>query len=184
MVSAIGLRYARALAGVVLAHGGEISPDQALGQIRVFADAVAGSPDLHRALLNPAVQHSRKRAVIARLGEPMELSPVIRNFLFVIVDHRRVAILPEVAESLEEIFDEHFGFARADISASRTLAPDQASALEEQLGRMSGKKIRPRYSVDESLLGGAVARIGSTVYDGSVRGYFEQLRRGLAGQEI
>jgi len=182
MVSAIGLRYARALADVVLSSRNEVSAEQALDQIRSFAAAVVTSAELHDVLLSPAVQPSRKRAVIAKLGEPLGLSRIVQNFLFVIVDHRRVGILPETAEGLEEIFDEHFGFARADISTARTLDPAQASALEAQLGRMTGKKIRPRYSLDESLMGGAVARIGSTVYDGSVRGHFDQLRRRLIGE--
>lgn len=181
MISAIGLRYANALADVVLSRGDEVSPDQALSQVRDFKAALAESAELHHALLSPAVLLSRKRAVIARLGEPLGLSRIVRNFLFVIVEHRRVDVLPEIAESLEEIFDAHFGFARADISTARSLDRAQAAALEERLGGVNGKKIRARYSVDESLLGGAIARVGSTVYDGSVRGRFEQLRRGLAG---
>lgn len=184
MISAIGLRYARALAEAVLAHPDEISPEAALQQVRTFAAAVEDAPDLHRALLSPAVKLSRKRAVIARLGEPMGLSQIVQNFLFVIVGHRRVGILPSVAEGLEEIFDEHFGFARADISTARALDPAQVSSLERQLENITGKKIRPHYSVEPSLLGGAVARIGSTVYDGSVKGYFEQLRRGLVSESM
>ena len=85
-------------------------------------------------------------------------------------------------QGLETIFDEHFGFARADISTARSLDPAQAAALEAQLGRVSGKKIQPRYSIEASLLGGALVRIGSTVYDGSLRGQFEQLRRSLIGE--
>jgi F-type H+-transporting ATPase subunit delta len=181
MTSAFALRYSRALADVVLAPGSGVSPEQAIAQLRSFASTISSSPELLGALLNPSVQAKRKRAVISRLSEGLEVSRIITNFLFVVVDHRRVHILGEMAEGLEAIFDEHFGFARAEITTARDLDPGQAGALEAQLGQLSGKRIRPHYSVDTSLLGGAVARIGSTVYDGSVRGQFEQLRRVLVG---
>ena len=182
MTSAASLRYARALAEVVLSPGSAVTADEALAQVRAFADLVHGSQELHNALLSPAVQASRKRAVIAKLGEPLGASRTVLNFLFVLADHRRIPILPQVAEALESIFDEHLGIARADISTAREIEPAQAAALEAQLGRLSGKRIRPRYHSDPDLLGGALARIGSTVYDGSLRGQIARLGAALGAE--
>lgn len=183
MTSAIGLRYARALSEVVLAPGSGLSPDQAVAQLSSFASILRESKPLLHALQSPAVQNSRKRAILADIGGQMGLARVIQNFIFVAVNHRRVSILSEIAESLQQVFDEHFGFARAEISTARPLDDSQSAALVAQLSRLTGKQIRPSYALDASLLGGATARIGSTVYDGSVRGQLENLRRGLAGGE-
>jgi len=95
------------------------------------------------------------------------------------VDHRRIATLTEILHSFELIMDERLGFARAEISSARELTEAQRAALSAQLAQLTGKRIRMRFAVDESLIGGAVARIGSTVYDGSVRGQLQTLERRL-----
>jgi F-type H+-transporting ATPase subunit delta len=105
---------------------------------------------------------------------------VARNFLYVLIDHRRIAALDGVLHSFEIIVDERMGFARAEVSSAKDLSDAQRTALSAQLERMTGKRIRMRYAVDPSLIGGVVARIGSTVYDGSVRGQLDSLGRKLA----
>jgi F-type H+-transporting ATPase subunit delta len=122
----------------------------------------------------------RKRAVVERLAGLLKLSPIIRNFLFVLIDHRRIGSLSEVLHSFELIMDERLGFARAEVSSARELTEAQRAALNAQLTQLTGKKVRMRFAVDESLIGGAVARIGSTVYDGSVRGQLQTLERRLS----
>ena len=88
--------------------------------------------------------------------------------------------LTEILHSFELIMDERLGFARAEISSARELTEAQRTALSTQLAQLTGKKVRMRFAVDESLIGGAVARIGSTVYDGSVRGQLQSLERRLS----
>ena len=176
MTSAAALRYARALAEAVLSPGSGVTAEEALAQVKAFADLLPGCPELHTALLSPAVQPSRKRAVIAKLGEALGISQPVRNFLFVLSDHRRMAILPQIAEGLEAILDEELGIARAEIFTAREIDPAQAAAIEAQLGRLSGRRIVPRYRTDPELLGGALARIGTFVYDGSLRGQIARLR--------
>ena len=78
--------------------------------------------------------------------------------------------------------DERLGFARAEVSAARDLAESQRAALTSVLERLTGRRIRMRFTVDESLIGGVVARIGSTVYDGSVRGQLASLGRRLGAE--
>ena len=123
---------------------------------------------------------SRKRAVVGRIAELLKLSPIARNFLFVLIDHRRIAQLDAILHSFELIVDERLGFARAEISSPRELTETQRGAINAQLERLTGKRIRMRFAVDPALIGGVVARIGSTVYDGSVRGQLQTLGRRLS----
>jgi F-type H+-transporting ATPase subunit delta len=104
---------------------------------------------------------------------------VARNFLFVLIDHRRIALLGAILDSLELIVEERLGFARAEISSPSELTETQRGAIAAQLESITGKRIRMRFAVDAALIGGVVARIGSTVYDGSVRGQLQTLGRRL-----
>jgi F-type H+-transporting ATPase subunit delta len=182
MASAVASRYARALADVIMAHGSQIKPEDAVAQLRVADGFLQESPELRNALLTPAIQNSRKRAVIAKLMERAGESPLIRNFLYVLIDHRRIAILNEIREAFELEIDERLGFARAEVVSAVTLDHHFTAKLESELARLTGKRMRLRFSTDPSLIGGIVARIGSKVYDGSVRGELRQLGRKLAGQ--
>jgi F-type H+-transporting ATPase subunit delta len=181
-LSAVATRYANALADVVTAAKSPVAPQQALAELRSFLGVLESSPELHNALITPAVAGSRKKAVVSRIGDVLKLSRIARNFLFVLLDNRRIALLPEIVETFETVVDERLGFARAEISSASELSDAQRAALLGKLEALSGKRIRPRYSVDGALLGGAVARIGSTVYDGSIRGQLDSLGRRLNGQ--
>jgi F-type H+-transporting ATPase subunit delta len=178
--SAVSNRYANALADVVTAPGSGVKPEDVLSQLRSFEATLRGSAELHNALTSPAVPPGRKRAVVGKIADSLGLSRVTRNFLYVLIDHRRIAALEGVLHSFEIIVDERLGFARADVSSARELEAGQRAALTIQLERLTGKKIRARYAVDPALIGGVLARIGSTVYDGSVRGQLDSLGRKLA----
>jgi len=173
MLSAVSTRYARALVDVVTEPGSGIEPQVALEQLRQVAAMIAGSEDLRNALLSPAVSPSRKRAVVARL---IDVHAKIRNFLYVVIDHRRVHEIPSMVEAFDVLLDEHLGFVRAEVSSAKALNDGQKSALETQLTRMAGKKAKLKYQTDPGLVAGVVARVGSKVYDGSVRGQLERLR--------
>ena len=110
----------------------------------------------------------------------LKLSPITRNFLFVLVDRRRIASLSNIIQDFEAVVDARLGFAQAEVSSARELSETQRSALNARLERLTGKRIRMRFTVDPALIGGVVARIGSTVYDGSVRGQLATLERRLS----
>lgn len=177
--SAVATRYASALADVVTTGPGAAA-EATLGELRAFESVLSSSPELQNALTSPAVPPSRKRAVVGRLADHLKLSRVTRNFLFVLIDHRRISSLADIVQSFETVADERLGFARADVSSAREIAEPQRQQLNAQLERLSGKRIRARYSIDDSLIGGVVARIGSTVYDGSVRGQLNSLGKRLS----
>jgi F-type H+-transporting ATPase subunit delta len=180
-ITAVATRYANALADVITAPKAPARPENVLAELRSFEAVLGSSQELHNALVTPAVSSGRKRAVVAKIGERIGASAVTRNFLFVLVDHRRIADLSNILQSLEVVLDERLGFARAEVLAARELTDAQRTALGAELERISGKRIRARYGVDASLIGGVVARIGSTVYDGSVRGQLNSLGRRLEG---
>lgn len=180
-ITAVASRYANALADVVTAGASPARPENVLAELRAFEGVLRGSAELQNALTTPAVPAARKRAVVARIGGLLNLSQVSRNFLFVLVDHRRIADFSNVLQSLEVILDERMGFARAEVTVARELTEPQRAALDTELERLSGKRVRARYGVDPALIGGVVARIGSTVYDGSVRGQLNSMARKLEG---
>jgi F-type H+-transporting ATPase subunit delta len=178
--SALATRYANALADVVTTGASGTNADAIITELRAFDAALHSSLELQAALTSPAVPPGRKRAVVGRIADALQLSRVARNFLFVLIDHRRIVSLTEIIHSFETVSDERLGFARADVSSARELAEPQRKTLSLQLERLTGKRVRARYSVDDSLIGGVVARIGSTVYDGSVRGQLDSLGKRLS----
>ncbi len=181
-LSAVASRYASALADVVTDGGFLMRPEDAVAELRSFEAVFQSSAELQNALTTPAIPGSRKKAVVGQLGDLLKLSRIARNFLFVLIDHRRIASLSEIIQSLELILDERLGFARADVASARELTEPQRAALNSQLEKLTGKRVRMRFRVDESLIGGVVARIGSTVYDGSLRGQLASLEGRLRAE--
>lgn len=179
MALALANRYARALADLVLDPKSAVKPEEALDGLRQFEETVASSTELRNILLSPAVTPARKRAVAARLAATLGIQGTIRNFLYVVMNRRRIGLLREIRVAFEAQLDQRSGVARAEIRSARNLSPDERASIESALGRLSGKTIRGGFSTDPDLLGGVVARVGSTVYDGSVRGHLAALRRRL-----
>jgi len=182
MESAVANRYARALVDVLLAPGSKTQPNEAAAQLRAVEQLIEGSGELRNALLTPAISAAKKRAVMARLLDEIQVSGYVRNFVFVLIDHRRIGMISEIREAFESIADERLGFVRAEVSSAVQLDERRRSSIETELSRLTGKHMRLRFAVDPELLGGVVARIGSTLYDGSLRGQLQQMRNKLTGQ--
>ena len=178
--SAVVNRYANALADVVLSPQSDVKPQDALAQLRAFSDAVGESRDLRAVLATPAVLVTRKRAVLKDIAQRLGTSRVVRNFILVLSDHRRIAALAQVVDAVETIFDERMGFVRAEVKSAYDLPAAQQNELSSQLSAIAGKPIRMRFAVDPELIGGVMAKIGSRVYDGSVRGQLADMRRRLS----
>jgi F-type H+-transporting ATPase subunit delta len=180
MASAVANRYAHALVDIVMAPGSALKPEDAVSQLNAVVALIDASQELRTALLTPAIPTSRKRAVMGTLMERTGTSPLIRNFVYVILDHRRIAAVGDIREALELQLDERLGFVRAEVTSAAPLNAALSAGLESRLARLTGKKMRLRFAVDPALIGGVIARIGSTVYDGSVRGELQELGRKLA----
>lgn len=179
MSTAVAARYARALGDILTGPNAGVGADEALAQLRGFAEMQTSSIELQNVLASPAVTPGRKKAVAARLGEMLGFGKVLRNFLFVLIDHRRMGILDQILEALEALLDERRGIVRATVTSVRGLDDGQRQAVESALGRLTGKQVFGKYAVDDALIGGIVARVGSRVYDGSVRGQLQAMRSRL-----
>jgi len=179
MLSVAATRYARALVDVVTAPGSKVDSERVLRELRAVESLMGESAVLKTALASPAVAPSRKRAVMRRLLDPMNVDEKVRNFVYVVIDHRRGGDFSSIVDAFELLLDERMGLVTADIRSARDLTQVQQLAIEAQVSRLAGKKAKLKFSTDPALLAGVVARVGSTVYDGSVRGQLERLRTKL-----
>jgi F-type H+-transporting ATPase subunit delta len=179
---AVASRYASALVDVVLDPKSQVQPAQVVQELQAFAAVLGSSEALRHALASPAVPTGRKKAVIGRLADQLGVGRISRNFLYVLNSHRRMDALGAVLESFEILLDERLGFSRANVTAARELDAAQRAQLEAELTKLTGRRMRLKFATDPELIGGVVARIGSTVYDGSVKGRLEALARQLSAE--
>ena len=173
------LQYANALADVVLEQG---AGEPTRKQLEDFAAAYAESAELRNFLASPAVGRPEKHGVIEKLVARLGASRIIRNFLFVIVDNQRAHLLPDIVETFEHVLQQRQGVAEAEVVSAVELSSKQKSTLQQTLERLVGKKVQAKYTLEPGLLGGAVVRIGDTIYDGSVRNRLDLLRARLAAE--
>jgi F-type H+-transporting ATPase subunit delta len=157
-----------------------LEANRASGGLRSIRALLAESVDLRRVWENPAVPAAQKRKLLDAIVQRDGMDKPVRNLLAVLIDHRRVQFLPSIVEQLEKELDARMGFAEAQISSARELGPAEKQALEAQVAKLTGKKVRARYGLDASLLGGAVVRVGSTIYDGSVKGQLERIKEAIS----
>jgi F-type H+-transporting ATPase subunit delta len=170
-------RYAHAFASVVASA--KLDPAQAQQQLQDFAGTVAGSHELRELLMDPTFPKEQKLkvldAVCARIGCFRE----VRNLFAVIIDHHRLGSLDAIVAEYGVVADEAAGYAEAEIVSAHELNDQDRAELEQQVAKLAGSKVRVKYSQDATLLGGAVVKIGSTVYDGSIKAQLEQMKQRL-----
>jgi F-type H+-transporting ATPase subunit delta len=151
-----------------------------VGGLHEIARLLAESADLRRVWENPAVPAEQKRNLLDAIVQREGIDRQVRNLVAVLIDHRRVQFLSRIVEQLEKELDARLGFAEAQITSARELGDTEKRALETQVEKTTGKKVRARYALDPSLLGGAVIRVGSTIYDGSVKGQLERIQEAIS----
>lgn len=177
-MASVASTYARAFADVVFsAH---LDAARAVGGLRGIAALFTESVELRRVWENPAVPADQKRKLLDAIVQREGIDKPVRNLIAVLIDHRRLPFLPRIVEQFEKELDARMGFAEAQISSARELGDGEKRALESQIEKVTGKKVRARYGLDGSLLGGAVVRVGSTIYDGSVRGQLERIKEAIS----
>jgi F-type H+-transporting ATPase subunit delta len=177
-MAAIASRYARALVDVILEQ--KIDGDTARQQLKAVAEAVHTSAELRKVWESPAISPEQKRAVLDAIVNEIGVAKPIRNFIAILIDHRRIAMLDDMVRQFEVELDAQLGFTEAEISSARPLSPNEQRELEGRVERMTGKKVRAHYISKPDLLGGVMVRVGSTIYDGSVRGQLEKMRQELS----
>jgi F-type H+-transporting ATPase subunit delta len=174
---ASGTRYARALFDVALK---ESDIEQAGRDVAGFAGLVAGNEILNRVLTNPAIPAARKRAVVEQLlAKAGPVSPVVVKLLGLLADRDRLALLPDIAAAYRNRLMEHAKVVRAEVVTAVPLPADRVSALQRGLAGATGRDVQLEARVDPSIIGGAITRIGSTVYDGSITRQLEKMKDAL-----
>jgi F-type H+-transporting ATPase subunit delta len=174
---AAGIRYARALFDVAKREG---DIQQVFRDVSGFAQIVAGNEMLARALSHPAIPALKKRAVVEQLlAKAAGLSPIVSKLLLLLAERDRMAILPDVVTAYEQRLMEHANVVRAELVTATPLPADRVASVREGLARATGREVRLESRVDSSIIGGAIARIGSTVYDGSVTMQLQKVKERL-----
>ena len=177
MAAAFAARYARAFADVVAsAHLDGAALD---GQFNDFLGTWDGSKELRELFINPAVPALQKVAILDKLNAKMGLQRELRNLLAVLINNDRIGEVHEVASAWRAEMQERLGIRQAEIVTARELGNQEREELVAGVGKLAGSRIEPTFKQDPSIIGGTVVRIGSTVYDGSVRGRLERLKEAL-----
>jgi F-type H+-transporting ATPase subunit delta len=170
--------YARAFADVVMSM--RLDAAATLAEAQQMAAMARENDNLREVWDAPSISAERKRAVLDSIVKRAGISRPVRNFAAVLIDHRRTRFLSEIVAQFEQELNQRLGFAEAEITTSRELSPAERTSIEADLAQVTSKKIRARYTKDAAILGGAIARVGSTVYDGSVKGQLEKIRAALS----
>ncbi|MGB8579650.1 MAG: ATP synthase F1 subunit delta [Candidatus Sulfotelmatobacter sp.] len=177
-MASVASTYARAFADVILkAH---LDVERAVAELRAIATLLNESSDLRQVWENPAIPVEQKRRVLDVIAQRDGISKQVRNLVAVLIDHRRTHFLNAVIRQLEKELDARLGFAEAEITSTRELDETEKREFEQQVAKVTGKKVRAHYGRDASLLGGAVVRVGSTVYDGSIKGQLERMKEAIS----
>jgi F-type H+-transporting ATPase subunit delta len=148
-------------------------------EIAAIAQLLTDHPTLERVLLNPAVPTPRKRAAVAEISQRARLLPLVGKLLVMLTDRDRLALLPGVLASYRLRLMEHNKVVRADVTTASPLSPDRANAIKGSLERVTGRTVTLSTRVDPAVIAGLVARIGDTIYDGSVATQLGKMKRRL-----
>jgi F-type H+-transporting ATPase subunit delta len=175
-LSAVAERYAAALADVAVERK---NSETIKRNLAAFVEAFSSIADLRNALESPALNAEVKRKVIAEVAGKMGLDVAVRNFIYLVVDHRRTEVLSEIEQAFLSELNERLGIVDAEVTSAHELNDDEKRQLSTVLEQRTGKKVEARFQIDGALLGGAVVRLGSTIYDGSVRDQLKRLREQL-----
>jgi len=176
MPMVIATRYARALADV-LGPGGDYR--KVLGELEEFEKAYGESPELRAVFVSPAVTLPQKVRVLEAIGQWLGVSQVTLNFLRVLLANYRMPLLEEAVQAYRKISNDREGIVQVTITSSSELSASERESVAARFRQLTGKQVELDFRIDSGLVGGLMAQIGSTVYDGSVRGSLERIREQL-----
>ncbi len=177
-MSAFAARYARAFADVVLDT--KLDSADVERQLTDFVATFAASKDLREVLLNPSIPSAKRVSILDTVNSRIGCGPKVRNFLAVLISHERLAAIGEIIEEFRLEMNRRLSISDAEVVTARPLQDQERAKLEREVAELAGTRVNATFRQDKSLIGGAMVRIGSTIYDGSVRGRLERLKERLA----
>ena len=170
---AIAMQYAKALFTVAQS---DAAPRAVLEELQTFGALMAGHPELRSALTSGAIPVQVKRGVVGELLSLLKVSKLFQEFLLILVRHDHLSVYDDLVAAFEQRVLQLEGVAAATVTTAVPLSADRAVAIEQSLRTLTGKQVRMATAVDPGILGGVVAQVGSTVYDGSVARQLERLK--------
>jgi F-type H+-transporting ATPase subunit delta len=171
-------RYARALLDVALKEAVDVAQVEA--ELGAIVDLFQHNQTLQKVLLNPAVPAPRKQSAVAEIARQAGLLDVVRKLLTLLAERDRLIILPELLAAFRDRLMEHQHVVRAEVTTTVALAPERLEAIRQRLAEVTGRTVNISSRVDPSLIGGMIARVGGTVYDGSVTMQLRKMKAQLA----
>ncbi len=174
----VARRYASALADVVLQRGEAREVQQ---ELVAWADMMQANANLREVFANPTIALDQKRGVLKRLIEIAKPRPTTVNFLKVLLHNQRLPELDQINKRFASVLDDRAGMVAAQVTTARPVKPETQQTLQTKLRNLTGKSVRIEFDTDPEMIGGLVTRIGSTIYDGSVRNQLQQIKEKMAG---
>ncbi len=177
-VETVARRYALALADVVTKTN-ETNSVQA--ELKSWEQLINSNADLQTAFRNPAISQANKEKVLESLIAKTQPTKTTANFLRVLLKNSRLTEIGEINEKFSSVLEERSGVISAQITSARPLSEDVKAEMKTSLEKMTNKTVNLNFETDETLIGGVITRLGSTVYDGSVRTQLEELKQQMIG---
>ena len=175
----VARRYATALADVAIERREEREVQNELDQ---WAEMIEAHPQLKEVFANPTIVYDHKRQVLEELISRTRVRETTASFLRVLLKNQRLSQLRDIVERFGQVLDERGGVVAAHVTTARPIPEDLKNSLHETLAAATGRKVRLSFTTDESIIGGLVARIGSTIFDGSVQSQLDRLANEMAGR--
>ncbi len=172
----VARRYASALADVVMKSG---ETETVRAELKAWEQMIAGNAELENAFGNPSIQASKKEAILENLIRKANASKTTSNFLRVLLRNGRLTDLSAVNERFEAVLQERSGIVSGEVISAHELDDAARRELMTNLEKLTGKNVKLAFQIDKDIIGGVVTRVGSTVYDSSVRTQLENLREQL-----
>jgi F-type H+-transporting ATPase subunit delta len=177
-MAAIAAPYARAFADVVFEA--RLNANDVQQQLNDFVAAWRESADLREVFLDPSFPSEQKVAILDKLNARLGMSAQVRNFIAVLIQHNRLDVLDDVLSEYRKEVNRRLGISEVQVTTARPLDANERQGIEQKVAAMTGTQVQATYHEDKSLLGGVVVRVGSTIYDGSVKGRLDRLKEQLA----
>lgn len=178
-VEMVARRYANALADVVLSNGDVANAETIKSELKTWERMIVENENLLNAFLNPSIAHQNKVNVLESLIRTASPTQVTANFLRVLLQNNRLSELDEINYRFESVLEERSGYVSAEVTSARELNEGEKAELRTNLEKLTGKRIKLNFNIDKDIIGGVVTRIGSTVYDSSVRTQLQNLKEEL-----